>query len=860
MKQVSIVSCLILFLISGCTVKNDYQILISSEANNSEKLAAKEIRRYIYLTTDELLPIIQTDSPSQSMNSIIIATQEKELLGNIYDLPPSKYKNLSEQECILQSLTDGWQMSLFIIGGGSAGILYGAYHFAEIMGVRFYLDGDVVPDFKQSLTIPALNEKISPIFDLRGILPFHDFPEGPDWWNTDDYKAIIGQLPKLKMNFIGFHTYPENQTYPSGNYQAEPLVWIGPENDIGENGKVESAYPVLHFNTRDDTWGYLPMKTSDYHCGATQLFESDYFGTDYMMNSSAWPRTREDNIRIFNEMGVLLDDVFSFARQLEVKTCLGTEIPLIIPENLQERLKEDEMNKSGNTAKNLYKGIFRRIVKTHPLDFYWLWTPEGWTWSGVSEEQIRKTEEDLLWAVAAAEEDSVPFTLATCGWVLGPPGDRTRFNRILPGNIPFSCINREVGFSPVEPSFADLKGRQGWAIPWLEDDPALISPQLWVGRMRKDAADAFKYGCNGLMGIHWRTKILGPNVSALAQAAWNQKGWSEAIENPTLRDMPVTDFYRDWARAHFGPEESDRIAEIFMTLDGGPLYDREKDPVRHANLYRTSNWQDGPGGIIINRNPWDSIGKNFDFVDSLLVIRSGISGKGNLERYDYWINTFLFARTTARFGCIMGQIENLLLRMQAQLNESQKKIFVERNVLPLRIQAARIWEEMMFYLLQTVSTTGELGTIANLEQHNLSFLQVLTKFDSLIISELERSLPPEAELSMEYQGPLRIIVPAKRNLIEPGEDLDLKIILLSEQPVNETKFCYRFTGEKKYIKIPLIHVNKNVYKVVLASEKINERDHEYYIEVKSTAGEKAYFPATAPEINQTVVVIPGLVD
>ena len=48
--------------------------------------------------------------------------------------------------------------------------------------------------------------------------------------------------------------------------------------------------------------------------------------------------------------------------------------------------------------------------------------------------------------------------------------------------------------------------------------------------MRKDAADALAYGCTGLMGIHWRTRILGPNVSALAAAAWDQTGWNPAID------------------------------------------------------------------------------------------------------------------------------------------------------------------------------------------------------------------------------------------------------------------------------------------------------------------------------------------
>jgi hypothetical protein len=130
------------------------------------------------------------------------------------------------------------------------------------------------------LHLPDLDISRNPLFSLRGILPFHDFPEGPDWWDLDDYKAIITQLPKMGMNFIGFHTYPESGI--QGSYKAEPLVWIGLEKDIHQNGTVRSGYPVLHFNTQDTTWGYLPRKTSTYYYGADKLFDRDYYGTGYI--------------------------------------------------------------------------------------------------------------------------------------------------------------------------------------------------------------------------------------------------------------------------------------------------------------------------------------------------------------------------------------------------------------------------------------------------------------------------------------------------------------------------------------------------------------------------------------------------
>ena len=170
----------------------------------------------------------------------------------------------------------------------------------------------------------------------------------------------------------------------------------------------------------------------------------------------------------------------------------------------------------------LYEGIFRRIMLTHPLDYYWFWTPEGWTWTRSARPQIDATLADIRAAIAAHRKVNPPFTLATCGWVLGPPQQPALFDRFLPREMPMSCINRQVGHEPVEPGFAGIEGRPKWAIPWLEDDPALTSVQLWAGRMRKDAVDALRYGCTGLLGIHWRTREIGPNVAALAAAAWDQ--------------------------------------------------------------------------------------------------------------------------------------------------------------------------------------------------------------------------------------------------------------------------------------------------------------------------------------------------
>ena len=481
-----------------CTIINSYP------KGKLTSLAAHEIQRYVYQRTGDLLPI--KNKLPKSGDAIIISIN----------------KTHGKQDYLLKTENQNNRKILKISGGSDIAALYGAYDFAEQLGVRFYLHGDVIPDNKIKFKIPNLNITNKPLFNARGIQPFHDFQEGPDWWEADDYKAYFSQLAKLKMNFFGMHCYPE------GGKGPEPLVWIGLEEDINKDGSVKHSYPSGWATTKGGRWGYGSEKTENFAAGAGLIFENDVYGHSIMKGYDRMPKEPEGCNKVFNETTIFMSNIFDFAHNLDIKICLGTETPLTIPNNVKKHLEEKNIDPGNtNTIRKLYEGMFKRIADNYPIDTYWLWTPEPWTWNAVPKENVDKTLTDIKIALEAYNNVGKPFQFATCGWVLGPPEDRTLFDKMLPTNAAISCINRKVGFDFVEPGFSQIKNRPKWAIPWLEDDPAMITPQFWAGRLRRDAADALAYGCTGLIGIHWRTKILAPNIAALADAAWDQKNWNK---------------------------------------------------------------------------------------------------------------------------------------------------------------------------------------------------------------------------------------------------------------------------------------------------------------------------------------------
>ena len=112
-------------------------------------------------------------------------------------------------------------------------------------GDLYRLAGDAIPDARTDLSLSGFDEVGRPLFETRGIQPFHDFFQGPDLWNTRDYKSVISQLPKLGMNFIGLKTYPRYLAYEERVREFGPT---GPELSAAELSQYdilleEQAYP-----------------------------------------------------------------------------------------------------------------------------------------------------------------------------------------------------------------------------------------------------------------------------------------------------------------------------------------------------------------------------------------------------------------------------------------------------------------------------------------------------------------------------------------------------------------------------------------------------------------------------------------
>ena len=855
-----------------------------ADASYLETLAAQELRRLIYQRTGERLETVASDILPAEGELILVADQSDPFVGTLVDHASG------DGGFFLKTVENSGRQILVVSGKGGEETLAAAYRFAEKpvseggLGIFFGLAEEVVPSVPlPDFSLPTgLDEAAEPLFATRGLNPWHDFPSGPDLWGTEEYLALISQLPKVGMNFIGLHTYPryneyyhyENQTFDRG---PEPTVWIGLPGDYDADGQVTWSYPAYYAHSRRPNliWGMAEYETGRYHGGTRELFPTDGWGSEVIGETPPAPGDLTASNAVFNRAGHLFNTAFTHAQRIGVKTALGTELPLgeavtddgetwvrAMPRELQDRLVQAGKTPSDPAVvKEVYKGIFDRIQKTHPLDYFWLWSWE--VWPGKTTASREAMEADIALAREALAELGNPFTLGFAGWKLGAaneePGndaddDPTVFNDDFALSSPFfSLLGTAIGFDQLP---AD---RVKWASTFLEYDAFLGLPELSLTRIHEDAVAAVQQGADGFIAKHWRTRLMSPNVAAMKELMWSfgTTGTDPATwTKPTDQTAgPFIDaFYLRWARHLFGEHANTQaIADLFIDLESQFAAGTIPKPLDWTDdatddiAGRPSLFDGGTAPAKIRRNPadWDEEKARYAFVDEFAALRPTVTGAAERERFDYWLRAFQAWKRKGEYGCVLDDFENAMAAVRVALAAGDDASAQGQAALALREQLATLFAEIMALEAGKVVNASDLGDIMNLEVVNWKQLME-TKHDADLLAALGGAeLPASASPGQEYTAPPFVQVTSARTQVEPGEDLALTLLApgVSTTPAVSVRPLGSTAG---WTEITASPVGRSVYEAAIPAQP---GDFEYRVE----AGEEVY-PANAPQAVATVVV------
>ncbi len=403
------------------------------------------------------------------------------------------------------------------LAGTEVGLLYSVFDFLQHQGAYFGLGGESYPpEERRSLLTPTegASWEAQPRFAVRGLLPWSNFLNGITVYNEEDFRSYFEALLRMRLNTFGMHVYSSPESTFAGTESYLSFEFAG------------SGHASFLDTTATERWGFLPRRTSRYSMGAAEFFSDDVFGSDAMLGRTPWETA--ENTRN------LLRWAFSYAKSLGIATGVGFE-PYQLPSAIHRALPPEIKPRAGKaypggaqfdvesiTARRLLEARLGDLLEAYPdVNYVWLWEDEGMNW------ESRKTGVPLSLTPFQQAYDFLKRHAPAKRMVVSGWGGVVRhfeyFHERLPKDIIFSCLSDSLGWDPVSDAFSKLEGRERWPIPWIEDDPSMWLPQFHVNRLRDDIDRAERFGCQGILGIHWRNRIVDATAGYLARAAWDSE-------------------------------------------------------------------------------------------------------------------------------------------------------------------------------------------------------------------------------------------------------------------------------------------------------------------------------------------------
>ncbi len=771
-KSIAVIPVTAAPLFAGTYRLADVTVVVPADAPAMCRLAADEIRGYAFRLTGAWPPL--APEPAADHPCIVLRTGPGDRL-------PEGGADASQNFALYAEGS-----SQIVHGAADHATLWAAYHLIESWGVGFYLGGDSLPRPDPDFAPALVEARCRPALAIRGNLPWFNFLNSPTTWNPQDYKTFFAQMAKQKANFIGFHAYDHE---PFGAYDLT-------------NAGAKMGGPLMTTISPHRWWSPPAMATSDFLFGTDQFFNRGEWGCEVGIDD-AWAYAPGRATRWQQQM---MAEALAYAKRLGIRTCLGWEVT---------------GNPADPATRDGFRQRLRHTLATYPLDYFWIWQSEGrgtaghggnWVAGAPNDETIvpdsqikeafaylgpnhdlreaKRIAEYVILAHRTLKELAPSVRLVVSGW----GGDAWMkfsslyegLDRIVPDDVIFSALDN------IDPRFQDqvagvygkLKpSRERWPIPWFESDGGgarcdQTGPQTNVTAFEPLLKDPVKKGCQGALGIHWRTRNVEDVAGYLYRFGWNPQ-------------LTAAEFFKGYARDKYGPRDAEHMAKVHLRLEEfGPQYVGAVGCVECSTPF---TWFVRSGhsekGAEPNRAGHLPIPERFPELEQIAKHCLEQSPKAEADgRHDAAIAyqdlglTIQWLVTRARVGMAIWDSSAPL---EKRLREAER-MFGGGKVTEAREAAAAVLKDLEAYdfrtafqgLARTCRTRGELGMLATA---NARYGRFYAAFVQRIARILGRPLPASRGTE-PWRGPAVVTLFPVPNYVGADQTVSFDAVLLDDRP------------------------------------------------------------------------------
>lgn len=703
-----------------------------------------------------------------------------------------------------------------ITAANGQALLYAVFGFLEKQGALFGIDGEYYPiDLPGGLRLPPPGPPwtAEPRFAVRGLLPWPDFLNCITVYNEEDFRAYFEAMLRMRFNMFGMHVY------------TGPEQWAESYLSFDFAGAGHLAFLDTSATQR---WGYLPMRTSRFTMGGSQFYDRETFGSD-ASRLAADPWETADRTRR------LLRGAFEHAAKLGIRTGIGFE-PYQIPDEIWRALppevrpeKMPSRDQAGArfdiesvTARDLLERRLANLLESYPgVDYVWLWEDEQMNW------ESRKTGQPLSVTPFVEAHDFLrrhapKKKLVLSGWG-GVARHFADFHRRLPGDIIFACLSDSLGWDPIHEVFGSLEGRERWPIPWIEDDPAMWLPQFHVNRFQRDLDLAARYGCQGVLGIHWRHRIIDATAMYQARFSWDA-------------GLTPAEHFRAYAATHASGDRATRLGDVLQDADlhqkllctsagevtGGHAATREFSGDYSEGFTFWADYEPAPATIKSQTQIAETLGS----------LAAGAASPVEKERLQYLSG---FVQMLVPYSDAWALAHRLHLKLSdARKQKSAGETAAARRMVSL--ECVPLWLELaprvraaMLDFQRIAATRNDLGQLASMHD---KFVRLALVRLRLSIKEFLGELPPETEklfaeaTQADAAGPDRLFVPTRPTMLGRGETVRVMAILPGGHPIAGVTLHMRTRRKTGWTASPAALAGRRTYQATLGP--LDSEIGEYY--------------------------------
>jgi len=711
-------------------------------------------------------------------------------------------------------------------GQSEQALLYAVFDFLERQGAVFGIDGEYYPlDAPHTLQMPPIGQPWvgAPRFGVRGLLPWPDFLNCISVYNREDWRAYLESMLRMRLNTLGIHVYGQEDQWAESFLSFE-------YGGVGHISYLDT--------TASDRWGYLPQRTSRYGMSAAQYFDDEIFGADSTRRARGPWEAAEMAQQVWRE-------AFGYAAQLGIRVGVGFE-PYRVPEEIRracppEVRTEDvydfhgrthrieRIDPNSRTARHILETRLAQLLEAYPsVHYIYLWEDEFMNWAS-QHHNVELPVTPFVQAYDFLRRHAPDKRLVLAGWG-GVVRHFPAFHRALPEEIIFAALNDQVGWDPVHEVFGQLGDRERWPIPWLEDDPAMWFPQFHVHRFANDLKLAEQYGCQGVLGIHWRHRIVDPTATYMARRFWNQ------AETPQSH-------YARYAATQAAGARSQRLAATLESAD------------RERKLLATWNGEFQPDGRhVIQGFAGDyseafTIESGFQIPDRVIASQREV-----IAELDALLSEAESPLEQERLGYLLGQVRFLdpyaqawrkgvaLHKLITAQQERKRQGDIQGAAAEILSNGVPLWIEILAHVREavlsfqhTIATRNDLGMLASV--HN-KFVRIATfRFMASLLEFLEE-LPAEAKaayhaaLAPDTDLPALLFVPTRPTRLAPGEVITITAVAPGTHEVAVVNLWWRSLDQPDWQMLRMNNVGRRTFAGELVMPQHVGWGIEYYVEAE----------------------------